>query len=171
MTLRSPLFLLLSLSLLALSACGPSTSSYPKSPEDMRKEARGKLTGDGLTLFGGDDEGSGGGGGGIGVNGFLWRATLDTLSFMPLASADPFGGVIITDWYEDPKTPGERFKINALILDTALRSDGVKIKLFKQRRDTGGAWQDSDVNARLERDIEDTVLTRARQLRVAQGDK
>src|SRR5579862_8835017 len=71
----------------------------------------------------------------LGVNSYLWRATLDTLSFMPLVSADPFGGVIITDWYEDPKTPGERFKVNALILDKSLRADGVRITVFKQFSD------------------------------------
>ena len=76
----------------------------------------------------------------IGVNSYLWRATLDTLSFMPLASADPFGGVIITDWYEDPKAPGERFKVNALILDRSLRADGVKLTVFKQKQ-VKNAWQ------------------------------
>ena len=81
---------------------------------------------------------------GLGVNSFLWRATLDTLGFMPLASADPFGGVIITDWYEDPKTKGERFKVNALILDKTLRADGVKITVFKQRLDAKNIWRDTE---------------------------
>ena len=154
--------------LFTISACDGGSSSYPQSPEDIRKDNRGKLTGDGLTLFG-DDSAKGGGGSPIGVNSCLWRATLDTLSFMPLTSADPFGGVIITDWYEDPKTPGERFKVNALILDQQLRSDGIKISLFKQQKDVGGVWRDADVNPRLGRDIEDTILTRARQLNVSQG--
>ena len=102
----------------------------------------------------------------IGVNSYLWRATLDTLSFMPLASADPFGGVIITDWYEDPKTPGERFKVNALILDKTLRADGVKITLFKQKMDKG-SWRDQQVDDKLAHSLEDTILTRARQLKSA----
>ncbi len=154
--------------LFILPACSSEETKYPQSPKYERKEARGKLTGEGLTLFGGDSKK--GGGSPIGVNSFLWRATLDTLSFMPLTSADPFGGVIITDWYEDPKTPGERFKVNALILDQQLRADGIKISLFKQRKDEGGIWRDADINTRLARDIEDTILTRARQLRVAQGE-
>lgn len=159
----------IAITLFALSACSGGDSAYPKSAEDLRKDSRGKLSGDGLTLFGGDDA-KGGGASPIGVNSFLWRATLDTLSFMPLTSADPFGGVIITDWYEDPKTPGERFKVNALILDQQLRADGIKITLFKQQKDSTGVWRDADINARLGRDIEDTILTRARQLRVSQGE-
>ena len=84
---------------------------------------------------------------------------------MPFQSADPFGGVIITEWYEDPKTPGERFKVNALILDTGLRADGVKVKLFKQQKQ-GRNWDDIEVHPELARKLEDTILTRARELRV-----
>ncbi|MBV9249989.1 MAG: DUF3576 domain-containing protein, partial [Acetobacteraceae bacterium] len=71
-------------------------------------------------------------GGALGVNAYLWRGALDTLSFMPLASADPFGGVIITDWYTPPTASGERFKATAYILGRELRSDGVRISLFRQ---------------------------------------
>jgi hypothetical protein len=85
-------------------------------------------------------------------------------------SADPFGGVIITDWYEDPKTQGERFKVNVLILDKTLRADGVKITVFKQVMDKG-AWRDKKVDDKLARTLEDTILTRARQLRVSQLGK
>lgn len=129
---------------------------------------RGRLTGeDGWNLLGGSSGDDGGTAGArLGVNSFLWRATLDTLSFMPLSSADPFGGVILTEWYEDPKTPGERFKVNAMILDTTLRADAVKVKLFKQAR-TAQGWQDIAVGPDLSRKLEDTVLTRARELRVA----
>src|SRR6201998_852295 len=62
----------------------------------------------------------------VGVNSYLWHATLDTLSFMPLASADPFGGVIITDWYSPSTTQDERFKVNIFILGRELRADGVR---------------------------------------------
>ncbi len=171
MRISSALIVLLT-SMLLLSACtGASDGDFPQIAKREREEARGKLGGEdgGLTLFGGDSKKSGGSP--IGVNSFLWRATLDTLSFMPLASADPFGGVVLTEWYEDPKTPGERFKVNAVILDQQLRADGIKVTLFKQTKDTGGVWRDADVNTRLSRDIEDTILTRARQLRVAQADE
>lgn len=150
---------------LALIGCdGDVVAEYPEDPARERQISRGKLTGDGLTLFGRDEEEKGGASP-IGVNSFLWRATLDTLSFMPLASADPFGGVILTDWYEDPKTPGERFKINALILDRSLRADGIRITLFKQQQNASG-WKDAPVAASVGRALEDTILTRARQLRV-----
>lgn len=154
-----------------LAACSDATveASYPKDPEDERRAQYGKLTGEGGLLGGlGRSEDEGGGASPIGVNSFLWRATLDTLGFMPLVSADPFGGVIITDWYEDPKTPGERFKATALILDKDLRVDGVKVSLFKQKKDDGGQWRDAEINASLARDLENTILTRARQLRVGQ---
>lgn len=162
-----PLFILFTF----LSACDDNTvdASYPENPEDKRRAQYGKLTGEGGLLGGlsrSDEEG--GGASPIGVNSFLWRASLDTLAFMPLASADPFGGVIITDWYEDPKTPGERFKVTTLILDKALRADGVKVSLFKQKKDSAGVWHDTGVNPSVARDIENTILTRARELRVSQ---
>lgn len=168
LTLRS--FLCIAL-LSAVSACGWAKKgeySVPQSAKDTRKESRGSLTGDeGLLSLGGSGS-KDAAGGQIGVNSFLWRATLDTLSFMPLATTDPFGGVVLTDWYEDPKARGERFKVNALILDKTLRSDGIKIKLFKQSQDKKGQWRDTEVNPRVARDLEDTILTRARELRIAQ---
>lgn len=87
---------------------------------------------------------------------------------MPLTSADPFGGVIITDWYEDPNTPGDRFKVNALILDNTLRADGIKITLFKQSLDKKGNWRDKKSDKTNARKIEDTILTRARELKIRQ---
>jgi len=104
---------------------------------------------------------------GIGVNGYLWRATLDTLAFMPLASADPYGGIVITDWYANPEKPDERFKCTVYILDSRLRADGLKVAVFKQTRDPGGNWVDSLSTAQTETDIENAILTRARQLRLS----
>jgi hypothetical protein len=129
----------------------------------------------GLTLFENQgakvDSGGGGGGGGIGVNSFLWRASLDTVSFMPLQSADPFGGVIITDWYAPPDAAQERFKVNIFILDRALRSDGVRAKVFKQRRASDGGWIDARADDQLDRQLEDAILTRARELRIRTAPK
>src|SRR5450432_4696704 len=70
--------------------------------------------------------------GAIGVNGYLWRATLDTLAFMPLVSADPYGGVVITDWYANPEKPDERFKATVYILDSRLRADGLNVTVYKE---------------------------------------
>jgi len=165
----------LSLTLLALlSGCGlfgsGSKADQPLNSNLALKESRGSTTGgEGLFSMGGSKDKQGGGG--IGVNSYLWRASLDTLSFMPFTSADPFGGVIITDWYEDPKTRGERFKVNLLILDKTLRADGVKVTLFKQKLDVSGAWRDTEVNPHVARDLEDTILTRAREMRMAQLSK
>ncbi|HVU21699.1 MAG TPA: DUF3576 domain-containing protein [Rhizomicrobium sp.] len=102
----------------------------------------------------------------IGVNSYLWHATLDTLSFMPLASADPFGGVIITDWYSPPTTPNERIKVTVYILDQHLRADGIKIAVFRQTRSNEG-WADSPVSSDTASKLEDSILTRARELRLA----
>ena len=103
---------------------------------------------------------------GIGVNSYLWRASLDTLNFMPLASADPFGGVIITDWYSDATTPTERFKATVYILDTRLRADALNVSIFRQQQ-VNGAWTDATVDPDTEIQIENAILTRARQLRLS----
>ena len=102
----------------------------------------------------------------IGVNGYLWRATLDTLSFMPLASADPYGGVVITDWYINPEKPDERFKATVYILDSRLRADGLNVAIFKQNK-AGADWVDAPSAGQTETDIENAILTRARQLRLS----
>lgn len=101
----------------------------------------------------------------IGVNSFLWRASLDTISFMPVGSADPFGGVIITDWYSNAGAPNERFKLNVYILGRALRADGVRVAVFRQLLTADGGWRDQSVGDTTATKIEDAILTRARQLR------
>jgi hypothetical protein len=102
----------------------------------------------------------------LGVNAFLWHASLDTLAFMPLASADPFGGVIITDWYSAPDDKNERVKVTVYILDRRLRADGIKIAVFRQTN-AGGVWADAAVNPDMSTRLEDAILTRARELRLA----
>src|ERR1044071_9924118 len=95
-----PIICLFAMIVVSLTACGRGTTERPKSAEDQREARVGKLTGDGL--FAGGREDDKGGVGALGVHSYLWRATLDTLAFMPIASADPFGGVVLTDWYEKP---------------------------------------------------------------------
>jgi hypothetical protein len=101
------------------------------------------------------------------VNSYLWRATLDTLAFMPLVSADPYGGVVITDWYANPEKPDERFKATVYILDTRLRADGLNVTVFKQVRDAAGGWIDAPLASQTDSDIENAILTKARQLRLS----
>lgn len=104
---------------------------------------------------------------GIGVNGYLWRATLDTLSFMPLLTADPWGGVVNYDWFSNPQTPNERFKATVFILDTRLRADALNVTVTKEVRDASGQWTTADVAAQTETDLENAILTRARQLNLS----
>ena len=115
-----------------------------------------------------EQPGSSGAGSGLGVsvNAFLWRAALDTISFMPLANADPFGGIILTDWYRPPETGSERFKVNVYILDSELRADGLRVSVFRQRRDANGVWLDAKVSADTGTNLENAILKRARQMRV-----
>lgn len=101
----------------------------------------------------------------IGVNSFLWRASLDTLSFMPLVSADPYGGVIITDWYSNPATPSERFKATVYILDSRLRADALNVSINKQRLTVNG-WTEDQLSPDTATQIENAILTRARQIKL-----
>ena len=104
---------------------------------------------------------------GIGVNSYLWRAALDTVAFMPLASADPYGGIINTDWYTNPEKPDERFKVTVYILDTRLRADGLTVSVFKQLKGADGSWTDSTTSNQTQVDFENAILTKARQLRLS----
>ena len=101
----------------------------------------------------------------IGVNAYLWRATLDTLSFMPLLETDSNGGVIVTDCYANPKNPGERVKVTVSILDQDLRADAVRVAASRQVLQQGGVWIDAPVEAATVQKLEDVILTRARDLR------
>jgi hypothetical protein len=105
--------------------------------------------------------------GAIGVNSYLWRATLDTLAFMPLQSADPYGGVVITDWYANPDKPDERFKATVYILDSRLRADGLNVTIFREVSNGAGGWTEAPTSAQTSLDIENAILTRARQLRLS----
>ncbi|MDP6786630.1 MAG: DUF3576 domain-containing protein [Rhodospirillales bacterium] len=160
-----------------LSGCGlPVEGSYPtkrkgedpvysKSDADFEANRKTIFGPGGLSLGGPDKPRDEGGGSGIGVNSFLWRASLDTISFMPVNSADPFGGVIITDWHSDAQAPAERFKLNVYIMGRALRADGVRVAVFRQVQDTRGTWRDSPVPDDASTDVENSILTKARQLR------
>lgn len=158
---------------LALTACSGTDSSFPttegrgpSNPNPDRNAERESIFGeDGLVLFGGGGSDVQAGGGGIGVNSFLWRASLDTLSFVPLASADPFGGVIITEWHSEPATPDERFKLTVYILDKRLRADGLKVAIFRQQK-TEGDWVSAAANSETSVQLENAILMRARELRV-----
>ena len=100
----------------------------------------------------------------IGVNSYLWRASLDTVGFMPLLQTDSNGGVIVTDWYVNPQVPGERMKVTIAILDQDLRADAVRVAALREVN-RGGQWVSSPVEAATTQKLEDIILTRARDLR------
>ncbi len=159
--------------LLILSACSDLKIENDDSDLVRREEKRdrhiGKIFGDDNLNFGDsprarpEEPGSS-----IGVNTYLWRASLDAISFMPLKSVDPFGGVILTDWYAPANTPNERIKIDIRILDRQLRVDGVKVSVFRQKFEAG-RWKDMAVELATARKLEDTILTRAREMKVNAG--
>ena len=151
-----------------LAACStPDVEyDYPDDSVEKYKRTKGSLLGTEGFIIGGISKKTRGdeGGGGLGVNSYLWRATLDTITFMPVTSADPFGGVILTDWHAAADAPMERFKLNIYILGRALRADGVRVAVFRQVRD-GAGWRDAPVAAKTGTQLEDAILNRARQLR------
>jgi hypothetical protein len=162
---------------IGLVGCSGSDAEIPQGyrteNNERIRDQYGTVWGDDETLFrrgtgrfARQDGVDGGAGAGIGVNAYLWRAALETIDFLPLAQADPFGGVIITDWYSPPETPNERFKLNVYILDTVLRADGIKVAVFRQTSDQNG-WRDASVDAQTGTRIEDNILSRARELRIA----
>ncbi|HEX7877340.1 MAG TPA: DUF3576 domain-containing protein, partial [Sphingobium sp.] len=103
----------------------------------------------------------------IGVNSYLWRATLDTISFMPLVQTDSNGGVIVTDWYANPNSPNERMKLTVSILDQDLRADALRVAASRQVNQNG-QWVDAPVQAATVQKLEEIILTKARDLRRTQ---
>jgi hypothetical protein len=168
---------LLVFTLLTLSSCGGTNTpnvihdggtdeAYPMSDSQARRIKRGKLTGDeGINLMGMKGGGRNLRGESIahGVNSYLWQASLDVISFMPIAAVDATGGVIITDWYQDPKAKGERIKANIVVSSDELRASGVRVTLF---REAGG--KSVAANNEVARKLEDKILARAREIKIAE---
>jgi hypothetical protein len=162
---------------LALGACADtfagSTPSTARSTEERRRDNRfgGSSVFD---MFGGGQVGNLEFGGGRGegfvgnVNRHIWQASLDTLAFLPIASTDPYSGVISTDWGAAPDTPGERFKVTAFVTSTALDANSLRVAVFRERQGPNGVWVAAPVAPETPRQIEDSILVRARQLRLAE---
>ena len=148
----------LALSMLALAACSSSRGADNESRSGLRLPSLPSSSAEQRPA-------------GIGVNSFLWRASLDTISFMPLREVDPFGGVIVTEWYANPELPTERFQVTVYILDTRLRGDALSVRVFRQERSEAGEWVDAQVSGQTALDIENAILTRARQLRISTLDE
>ncbi|MEL6265994.1 MAG: DUF3576 domain-containing protein [Pseudomonadota bacterium] len=179
---------ILSLCCMALMACGENLAAKPD-PADQKTVGRPKRVLDDTSrqsVFG--DEGirfsSGGGleagslGGVFGpdeggerlpVNRFLWQASLDTLSFLPLSSTDPFTGVIATDWGASRDAPGERFKVTAYLLSGQLEASSLRVAVFREVLSEQGVWVPAAVDPATPRQLEDAILSRARQIRMAEN--
>ncbi len=146
----------------------PRDAEIAGDSDEARQQARresGTLFGDAFSFgFGTGDDAQAAPG--IAVNAFLWRGALDTVSFMPITEADPFGGTVLTDWYAPPESPGERFKVNVFILERTLTASGIRATVFRQVFDESAGWIDAAVDPTVGRSIEDAILTRARELRV-----
>ena len=153
--------------LFVIAGCGAIGIAPDPPPPTSAPEVSATGAGQGglIDRFFGESE-STGQGGGIAVNSFLWRASLDTMSFLPLQHSDPFGGVINYDWYSPPETPNERVKVTVYILDRELRADGLRLSVFRQILN-GQNWRPAKVDPSTTRDLENAILKRARELRIA----
>jgi len=139
----------------------------PQSTKERRVARSGKLMADALVFGPRRREGRDTGTGNLGVNSHLWYAALDTLSFVALQSADPFGGLIVSEWYTPTSAPHERFKLTVMIVDRQLRSDAVQVKVLRQIfDDKTKSWVDSDADSLIGTELENIILTRARALRI-----
>ncbi len=158
----------------ALNGCGstPATNTEIFNPETSNQPGALATNSDNsLFTFGRGSGGTGNQTTQIQVNAYLWRATLDTLSFMPLVSADPFGGVIITDWYIPPAATDERFKVNAYILSKQMTANAVQVSVFHQVQQDG-QWVDSPADPSVASGLEDRILAQAADLQAeAQNTK
>ncbi len=157
----APLLVALLLATAACSGSGHGGSTVDTGDSTALSTPRNHLLGEDRSATGGDQAQAG-------VNAYLWRGAIDTLSFMPFASADPVGGIIITDWYTPPTTSAERFKATAYILGKQLRSDAIRVAIFRQTQQDG-QWTDAAVAPNTAPDITNKILARARQLRADAG--
>jgi len=168
--------LLAVMSLFGLASCAgvEKEAKYPTGAE--RSGVNGDIYAKPESIFGdgglrvlGDSKDNKPSGDTITVNAYLWRAALDTVSFMPLTTVDPFGGVVLTDWYSDPVATDERYKLNVFVIGSQLRSDAIRVTAFQQEKH-GNTWRDKTVDPAVASKIEDAILTRARQIRIGQSD-
>lgn len=166
---------------LLVSACGgdytPEEDNAPRSgPQRQFDPDAPTIFGDGglsvgtvrstRDIFGGTGEGQGR----LPVNKYLWQGALDTLSFLPLASSDPFTGVIATEWGATPEAPGERFKATAFVTSPTLSAASLKVAVYREIRNEDGVWVPAPVSPETARKLEDAILTRAREIRIAERE-
>jgi hypothetical protein len=168
-------FSLVSLINIAFASRDETDSNYPKSADDQRWDSFGSVLGEkgGVIYESNPNSNSSGGKKGsspthmMAVNPYLWQATIDVVSFMPIQVSDASGGVITTDWYEDPDFPGTRYRLNILIKAVELHVNNLKVNVFKQVLQEG-VWREVKPSKEIATDLEDKILTKARELKLAQ---
>lgn len=143
----------------------PKETKAPEEKDDKRKLGFGSIAGEDFLSFGPGKKSSGSNAS-LSVNSYLWQASLQTLQFLPLASIDSVGGVIVTDWYSTATAPNEKIKVCVYILSNVLKSDALKVVVYKQNRLANGNWVHSEAPLQTSVDLENIILTKARQLRM-----
>ena len=106
---------------------------------------------------------------GFPINPYLWRGSLDTISFMPLVSADPMAGIIITDWYTDQNNIKERCKLNIFIRGVELKTDNLKVNSFCQILNDNNNWIDKKISSENNIKIENAILNKSKKIRLSQS--
>ncbi len=166
----SPKYVSVFCAALLLTACGsdpdkpaPTIEAPPPAPAPT---AEAPSDGGMFGWLGGD---SGDERKGVAVNAYLWRASLDALSFMPMDQTDPFGGIIKTGWYDPPNSPNERLRVSVFILDSRLRADALRVSVFRQVKKPTGDWIDDTVDPETVTKLENVILNKARSLKIQGG--
>lgn len=156
-----------------LTSCAGGKLPDTRSEQQKRQESFGKLFGDELISFGKkvdpQEESSITNNNYKGVSSLLWIASMDAISFMPLIQADRISGTILSDWYQDPNKPQERFKIDIKITSQTLRSDGFSVNLFRQEKKENDSWEYKQVDPKHIDEIEKSILNKARKLQINSG--
>jgi hypothetical protein len=150
---------------LLLTACGGSDPEKPKATIEAPPASTKTADSSGGWFGGGASDKKG-----VGVNAYLWRASLDALSFMPMDQTDPFGGTIKTGWYTAAATPNERLRVAIFILDSRLRADALRVSVFKEAKNSSGSWVDATVDPETVTKLENLILNKARALKIQAGE-
>lgn len=161
-------YLSVAVAALLLTACG-SDPEKPKPTVEAPPPPSTKVAdaSDSGGWFGGDSTAKKGG---VAVNAYLWRASLEALSFVPMEQTDPFGGTIKTGWHTAAATPNERLRVAVFILDSKLRADALRVSIFKEVKNSSGSWVDATVDPDTVTKLENLILNKARALKIQAGD-
>jgi hypothetical protein len=107
----------------------------------------------------------------FGTSNVLWRASLKTLDFIPLATVDYSGGIIITDWYSEGKLNKEQIKIQIRFVSTELRSESIQVISYKKICETNNECLNIAGNENFNKEIKDLIINSARQIRIEENKK